>query len=297
MIGVLSKRISRWIAATLASSVCTVIGMSGALFAYADTEGCTLKDVAAWKAQLTDPQEEASPLYRLSVTEAFISDCPARPEVVSAHQLAGIAAMDGGFAEETIVHLEKARAPYRPLEIRPWFGLIAALLETGEDQAAWEERDALVAHWLERLESDGLASIETLGAPGGHIHAVEFIALEPRDFVRGVWLAVPEDAGWPSAIVLGSDGFRAALHLLRQPNTPRLEHIDLIGCKERITLTQAEGEIAFDVASEAAIAASERYLERPELPVDNGAVDMSSACTWPDKMLPRPDPYVAELID
>ena len=287
----------RWVSAVIASAVCTIIGLSGANYAYADSADCSLKDVSAWKARLTDPTEEASPDYKLRVSEDFIQDCPYRPEVMEAHQIAGLAAIDAGAADAVIDHLESARTPYQPLDTRAWFGLIAAKLETGERKTAWRERDALVAHWLDRIDIDGLADVDTHKTRGGVIYSARFIALEPGDYVRGVWLAVPNGDGWPSAVVLGSSGFRSALNQLRSPGADRLEQIDLIGCQERITLWQMEGEIPFETAHEAALAASRRYLEVPELPGDNGSLDMSVACIWPQKMLPRPDPYTAELID
>lgn len=284
-------------AAVLASVVCTAIGFSGAFYAYAETTECTLKDVAAWKDRLFDPTQEATPLYRLNVTEDFLQDCPNRHEAIQAHREAGKAALDEGLAEAAREHLEYGRTEYDPLQPREWFGLMAALIETGEEARAWAERDSLVAHWLERLETDGLADVATSQVNGGTIHAVEFIALEPGDYVRGVWVAVPEKAGWPSAIVLGSNEFRSSMRQLRSGSPKRLEHIDLIGCQERITLTQSDGEIAIDTAKAAAHFALETYLEQPELPADNGALDLSTACRWPKHMFPRPDPFTAELID
>ena len=84
---------------------------------------------------------------------------------------------------------------------------------------------------------------------------------------------------------------------IRKPDAAPLEQIDLIGCRERLTLFQTEGRIPYDTASEAALAAAKSYLEHPETPPEPGTVDMVPACIWPDKMMPRPDPYLAELTD
>ena len=288
----------RWLSALIASVVCTAIGMSGAFYVYADEpHGCTLKDVAAWQERLSDPIEEATPAYRLRVSEDFIADCPERLETRRAHRLAGLAALDGGLAEAAIAHLEQGRTANEPLGFRAWFGLIAAHLERGNEVAAWRERDALIAHWLDKVTGDGLADIDAHEVRGGTIYKAEFIALEPEDYVRAVWVAVPEEEGWPSAVVLGSETFRASLYKLRAPGTKRLEHIDLIGCRERVTLTQSEGELPLHIADSAAMAAATYYLQQPEMPSGPGGFDLSTACVWPTKMLPRPDPYKAVLID
>ena len=288
----------RWLSALIASVVCTAIGMSGAFYVYADDiQGCTLKDVAAWQDRLNDPLEEATPAYRLRVSEDFIADCPERPEIRRAHRLAGLAALDEGSAAAAAEHLERGRTEFDPLGMRAWFGLIAAHLELGNERRAWKERDAMIAHWLGKITEDGLADIRSHDVRGGTIHKAEFIALEPDEYVRAVWVAVPAGEGWPSAVVLGSERFRASLFKLRAPEADRLEHIDLIGCQERITLTQSEGQLPVRLADEAAMAAAAYYLKAPEVPQNNGAIDLSSACVWPTKMLPRPDPYKAVLID
>jgi len=271
--------------------------MSGAHLSYADEARCTLKDVSEWQDLLENPVEEATPLYRLSVSEDFIADCPNRPEVRRAHRLAGVAALDGGLAADAVEHLERGRTPYDPLGTRAWFGLIAARLETGNETEAWKERDALVSHWLEAVNKDGLAEVDTHDVQGGTVYAANFIALEPGDYVRAVWLAVPDGKGWPSAVVLGSEAFRSSMHNLRTSSSKRLEHIDLIGCQERITLTQSEGELPSSIAEKAALAAAIVYLEEPEMPQKNSARNLSAACTWPTKMLPRPDPLRAVKIN
>jgi len=291
------KTLLRWASAVVASIVCTAIGFSGAFYAYAEAADCTLKDVAAWKERLFDPTKEATPLYRLGVTEDFLDGCPDRPEAIEAHRVAGLAALDGEYVKAAKDHLQNARTPYQHLKPREWFGLMAAFVETGEEARAWQERDAHLRHWIDRLETDGIADITSTEVNGGVIHSVEFAALEPGDYVRGVWIAAPAGPGWPSAIVLGSSEFRSSMNRLRSGEKNRIEHIDLIGCRERITLTQSDGEIAFSTAKAAAISALETYLEEPEMPKDNGIIDLSSQCRWPGHMFPRPDPYKAALID
>lgn len=293
----LKNKYLRWTSAVIASVICTAIGMSGAQFAYSEEARCTLRDVSAWQDRLNDPLEEATPEYRLRVSEDFIEDCPGRPEVRRAHRLAGLAALDGGLAKAAANHLERGRTDFEPLGMRAWFGLIAAKLELGDEASAWKERDAMIGHWRDKVSADGLAEINTHKVQDGTIYKAEFIALEPDEYVRAVWVAVPKGKGWPSAVVLGSEKFRSSMYKLRAKNTARLEHIDLIGCRERITLTQSEGQLPIPVADRAAMAAATLYLEEPELPINNGAIDLSSACTWPTKMLPRPDPYKAVLID
>ncbi len=293
----LQNKYLRWLSALIASVVCTLVGLSGAHFAYAEATECTLKDVDAWHSRLNDPLEEATPTYRLRVSQDFIADCPHRPEVRRAHRLAGLAALDAGLAEAAAEHLELGRTPYEPLGVRAWFGLIAAQVELGNTKAAWKERDDLIAHWLDTITKDGLAELDMQMVPGGAVYSAKFTALEPEEYVRAVWVAVPKGEGWPSAVVLGSEKFRSSMYQLRAQSAERLEHIDLIGCRERITLTQSEGQLPISLADGAARAAAAVYLGDPELPQGNGAVDLSSACTWPTKMLPRPDPYKAVLID
>lgn len=289
----------RWLNAVIVAAVCTLIGMSGANFAYSEEArtACTLKDVRNWQDRLNDPAEEATPLYRLQVSEDFILDCPERPETRRAHRIAGLAALDGGYAEAAIEHLELGRTPYEPLGTRAWFGLIAAHIELGHQKKAWAERDRLIDHWVSKVTDDGLASVTSHEVRGGTIYTAEFIAIEPDEYVRAVWLAVPDGEGWPSAVVLGSEKFRTSMFRLRVQKSIEIEHIDLIGCQERITLSQSEGQLPMNVAGSAAMAAAEMYLQDPELPQSNGMIDLSTACKWPTRMLPRPDPFKAVLID
>lgn len=292
------KTLARWVNAVIVSSVCSLIGMSGAFYAYAESSNdCTLKDVEYWKDALYDSSEEATPHYRLSVTEDFIADCPYRHEIIEAHRIAGLAAVDGGYAKSAREHLESARSTYYTLNMREWSGLIAANLELGHTEAAWQERDSMVQHWINQLTEDGLADIREENVDGGKVYSVEFIALEPESYVRALWLAVPDGEGWPSAVVLRSDAFRNAMLRIRKPDAQRMEQIDLIGCRERITLFQEEGGISFETAKEAANAAAATYLQHPEVLFDNEVIDMDGACIWPDVMMPRPDPYEAVLID
>jgi len=281
------KTLRRWIAAAIATTVVMMIGPRE--YVAIAQEGCGLSDVAAWRAALDSPTEEATPAYKLKVTEAFIDKCPARPELRDARLLAGYAAVDAGDAAAAADYLSAAKTRSRPLPFRGAFGLMIALADLGEVEAAWTLRDEVVDDWLSQLARGGNADIASDVMRGGVIHTVTFRDVETESRTRAVWLAVPDGAGWPSAIVLKSDAFRASLHRLRAgANSARLEHLDLIGCTERITLTQAEGEIPVEEVRPAALAALKLYLKQPELPVRAVEGDMLNACTWPDKMLPVP---------
>jgi len=281
------KTLRRWLAAAIASTVIMMIGPREYI-AVAD-EGCGLSDVADWREALDNPAEEATPAYRQSVSEAFLEACPNRPEGRDARLLAGFAAVEAGDAFAAADHLSVANTPARGLPTREALGLMAALAELGEADAAWVLRTQMIEAWLTALERTGNAEITSEVLRGGVMHQAVFSTIETEDRTRAVWVAVPDGPGWSSAIVLRSDAFRASLHRLRAgAGSARLEHLDLVGCSERITLTQAEGVIPVEEVRPAAIAALKLYLSQPELPAKAEPGEMLNTCIWPDLMLPVP---------
>ena len=296
------RHVLRWTAGIVTAVLTTWLGLLN-LNAHAESapvEGstCTRSDVAVYEKLMEYPEEEATPAYVLAVSEAFLQTCADHPDARNIHLRAAIASLDSGHARRAIHHLEASQTYGYELTSAQRFGMVAALLATGQEDKAWATRDQAVEAWIAGLEDDGLAAIEVSELTGGTLYEIRFDAAENEKRIRAIWLAVPEGRGWPAAVSLGSDRFRAAMHAVRAgPDAERLEHLDFVRCRSRYVLTKSEGAIPIDESADAAKPLLEAYLAQPdrlEWTEENAPV---AACIWPGEMLPRPDPWKATAIN
>ena len=274
-----------------ASAVLALIAaafMAIALDANADTEArdCTLRDVADWQLQLLDEREEVTPEYILTVTEAFLAACPYRPETAEAKKIAGMAAADMGDAERAILHFENASALY---DDRAQFYYAAALLAAAQDAKAWNVRDSLINTWLNRLASNPDIAVEATDTRGGLIYKIKFLSPHPDTGIGVAWVAVPDGAGWPATLTIGSERQLTAIHRLRagaEANTS--QHVDYYRCRGRRLLARAEHDIPMSEMEEAARLTLIGYLSAPDADTETLSGEALPACLWPRRLLPRP---------
>lgn len=255
-------------------------------YAHADVEsGCSLRDVAAWQTQLSDPQEEATPDYILRVTEGFIQACPNRPELRDAHAIAGQAAADSGAAVDAIAHFEKAL----PLKSKAaQFTYTAALAVSGRDEA-WDVRDEIIADWLQRVSYHPNVTLLSQPIRGGKLHRLTIA--HPRGDVRikQAWIAVPDGAGWPATLTIGTDRQRTMFHRLRagEAAKPPL-FIDLHRCTARRMIGRVEASALQTDIDQEATRALTAYLAAPDMTEKTDAGAPIASCVWPDRLLPEP---------
>lgn len=274
------KRLLRYLGALIVSMVCTYSGMQR--FALADTRpSCSLSDVAAWQVALEEPDEEATPAYRQAVTEAFLEDCPARPEAPDAHRIAGLAAAWDGNAEaaarhfEAMGHVEDAETLLMHAAVR--FAL-------GEDTAARDLRDDAIDFWMARLDRLGLADITVDERANGDLIHVEFLRTDPETVVSQLWIARPHDAAWPAALSVTSERQLNALFKLRAgEKAGALRHVRFYRCRSRKLLARTTETVKDDEVKSAATAALSAYLAAPDRP----ASEEINACLFDNHILPR----------
>lgn len=254
--------------------------------AEAQTGDCSLRDVAAWQTQLVAPDEEATPAYILAVTEAFLNACPERPEVREASKIAAMAATDKGEAAKAVAHFAKAGWLY---DDNARFYYAAALLANGQPGEAWAVRDLMVADWLERMSYDSQIEIETRQVRGGTIHAVRFMRPDKQTGIGAAWIAVPDGAGWPATLTIGSVRQVTAFHRLRAgAETPALRHVDLYRCRARRLLAKAQTAIPRGEVETAALTTLIGYLDSPDMLAKTEKGQPLATCLWPGRLLPRP---------
>ncbi len=247
---------------------------------------CALSDVAAWQTQLSDPQEELTPRRIFEVTSAFVMQCPDRPEILEANRIAAMAAVDMGKADIAVSHFE--RAGYLRDDMSRFY-YASALLAFGEGEMAWELRDQMVADWETKLTRRGDVDLAARTVPGGMIYTVRFDRVDSETGIGAAWLAVPDGAGWPATLSLGSSRQMTAFHRLRVgAEAPALRHVDLYRCRSRRMLAKADKDIPIAELDEAASVTLTAYLSLPDVLITNNDSAALATCLWPNRLFPRP---------
>lgn len=280
----LIRTLGRWSFATLTSAVTTLLGLYGDPFAFGDEAYCSLSDVAAWQIQLEEPTEEATPDYVYRVTTEFLTQCPNRPEVRQAHAVAAMAAVDADDATRAVGHFENA-LPLSSLQAQFYYS--AALLASGDSNSAWDIRDQMVLDWTKRLKRNRSITLDQTSVRGGTVYRVTYNAIDPETGFRVAFVAVPNGAGWPATVTLGSERQISAFHRLRagQDTTP-LRHIDLYRCTGRRLLARSDASLSISETTQTAERSLMAYLANPDTAYgENGAI---IPCLWPERLLPAP---------
>ncbi len=274
------KRALRWVAACVASVVTTFVGVYPEPFAMTPGEQrCSLRDVSAWQIALNDPDQEITAEYRLGVTEAFLAHCPNRPERAEAHQVAGLAAMYAGLTERALKHFEQAEPIY---DTDILFAYAAILLQTGETDLAWHNRDRLIARWKTIAERRLAAPIEAMQVAGGTIYILDRGQYGTDLTHAHAWIAIPDGPGWPATLSVGTDRQLSAFRKLRAPEVQaNMTVIDLYRCRGRRILARLDTAPAPSDLHATAIAAMTAYLAQPD-------TDADGTCLWPHRLLPKP---------
>ncbi|MDJ0919716.1 MAG: hypothetical protein QNI84_01200 [Henriciella sp.] len=258
-----TNRVWRWGTALVATFVTSLVGLYPEHVAFGEEAGCSLRDVQAWQDQLTDPTEELSPPYILETTEAFLSQCPNRPEVAEASRIAGVSAVDNGEAKRALAHFDRAGWISDRASL---FAQAAAFLANREDEMGWIIRDEIIEAWLGELSRTPLITVDEIEAPGGVVYAVNFTRTDADSGLRAAWVAVPEAAGWPATLTIGSERRLNAFHRLRAGEEAATQsHIQLHRCRGRKLLAETEIDLSSLEFEQTAKLALTAYLANPDL--------------------------------
>ena len=275
-----SNRMKRYAGAAIAAIVTTVIAMSTLS---AEAETCSLHEATRWQLALSDPLEEQSPEYVRSVTEAFLSACPNRPEGFEARKIAGMAAVDMGDPQGAVRHFREAGMIR---EVKASFYAMAAYLGAGEPAAAWQQRDQMVVAWHRRLERHSRVSISSEPVANGMIYQLHFADTDRMSRTRAAWVAVPDGPGWPATLSFSKDRFRVSLHKTRAGDDAKDKYfVDLHRCTGRRGLGQIEAKMSSTDFDDTARASLIAYLANPDRP-EPARKDQVQPCAWPGRLLP-----------
>ena len=275
-------KIGRYTSALIVSLVSMYCGASRYAFAETPaTQACGLNDALAWQMQLDAPEEEATPAYIRRITEDFIARCPNRPEVPSAHQVAGMAAGWEGLSEVSVQHFRKAGAMR---DSDALFMAAAGELHTGNSDIAWALRDRAIALWTQRLAHRG-AEVESFEVRGGTIHAIRFAGPRASTGATHIWLAQPDGPGWPGVLTLQSSDQLNALHRLTAGEDAKpISHLRFVRCQSRRLLARTEDAFTEEELEELAEQSLTAYLADP----DREGEEEYSTCILARHMLAEP---------
>lgn len=273
----LSKRKRRYIGAAIATAVTTFVAMD--LVAKAEAQTCFLRDATEWQLALHDTEQEQSPEYIRSVTEAFLTTCPDRPEYQDASRIAGIAAADMRDVEAAAAHFRNAG---RLTDLMSNFYAISTFSAAGDAKQAWRVRDQLVESWRTRLERHPSVSVSAEPLEHGMLYQIYFSEIDREAGTRAAWVAVPFGPGYPATLSFSHDRMRLALRKARAAEDFDFRYVDLHRCQGRRTLGRIDNKVStqdFDAAARASLSA---YLANPDQP-EPGAITI---CTFPGRLLP-----------
>ena len=272
-----SRRKRRYIGAVIATAVTTFLAMD--LVAKAEAQTCYLRDATEWQLALHDTDQEQSPAYIRSVTEAFLTACPERPEFQDASRIAGIAAADMQDVENAAIHFRNAGWM---TDLMSNFYAISSFAAAGDAKAAWRVRDQMVESWRTRLERHPNVSVSAEALEHGMLYQIYFSELDPEAGTRAAWVAVPFGPGFPATLSFSHDRFRMAMRKARAAEDFDFRYIDLHRCQGRRTLGRIDSEIAthdFDASARASLSA---YLANPDQP----NAESITVCAFPSRLLP-----------
>jgi len=275
-----SKRRRRYAGAIIAAGVTTFTAFMSLQSAHA--QSCTLQDATQWQLALHDVEAEQSPDYIRSVTEAFLSACPNRPEFSEASRIAGMAAVDMQDAEAAKRHFSNAG---HMTDLLSNFYAMAAFHESGDPDTAWRMRDRLVEAWRTRLDRHPLVSVSAEPLENGMLYQLYFSQTDRNTGTRAAWVAVPYGPGWPATLSFSQDRMRLALRKARAAKDTDFRYVDLNRCHGRRTLGRIETSLSssdFDIAARASLSA---YLANPDQP-NQKAGNQIEVCVLPRRLLP-----------
>lgn len=259
---------------------------------------CSPADRAAFEETLADPATEITPAYALERATLYLARCAGAPGSGDIARRAARSALDAGEASRAIELYEQARAYGASFSRADRLGLIGALVAEGEDRQAWSLRDDEIRRWLFELERSGFAGISETRLPGGTLIHVRYSAVDPVLQQREAWLAVPDDGGWPVAIVRGADQARVALRrLVAGRRAEAYEHLDLVRCHGRETLLQADQGFAGAELGHVAAEAAAAYLAEPDMTMSAAPGEPLPSCFDTHRLFVSPDPRTAVPAD
>jgi hypothetical protein len=262
-----------------------------------DTEPCSQQDYITYLDGLKSHTTEGTPLEHLQLAEAFMAKCRDRPETGRVALRAARNALDAGRSEVALSYFDQARLSFASFTQQNRIDYITTLILNGQENLAWRLRDSEVHGWLEKLDHDGIASVEIIRLRDGLIYKATFDAVDPKRRESLAWLALPDGAGFPATISLSSEDAMIALAKIRYGKAGNsLKQIKLRKCHGQVTLLSDLNDLSETKANTIAMAAAKAYLAAPDRVAKTEPGQPIASCFDLDRLFIAPDPNTAEPL-
>lgn len=292
---------------TVLQIICAIIaGLVSVLLAHTysfaqehqpDEYTCSHLDYEEYRRRLKSEPLEGSPQEFLALAEDYLERCNARPEAARVALQAGRNALDTGDATRALEHYDFARRHYAAFQLQDRMDYITSLILNGQADLAWSLRDEEIDLWLETLEADGLADIETIRLRDGVVHKVTYDAVNPDRREETAWLIAPFGSGFPATISLSSDRALVALLKIRAGKEANgLKQLKLRRCHGQDTLISKIDGISDAAAHSVALTAAKAYLLAPDRVQATDPGSPIASCYHLDRLFIAPDPETAETL-
>lgn len=258
---------------------------------------CSNQDYIAYLASLESQTIEGTPAEHLALAEAFLSKCHARPEAGRVTLRAARNALDSGLPEKALSYFDQARASFASFRQQDRMDYMTALILNGQEDLAWQLRDEEVNVWLDKLDHDGLAHVETLRLRDGLVYKVSFDAIDPKRRESIAWLALPFGQGFPATISLSSEDAMIALARIRYGEAAsRLKQVKLRRCHGQVTLKNDLNDLSEADAHLIAMEAAKVYLSAPDGVLETEPGQPVATCFGLNRLFTAPDPETAKPL-
>ena len=293
------KTYLRYLCAAMAGIVSTLLGYTQA---YAQDGSnppphCSNTDYTNYLSDLATVPIEGTPIEYLTLAEDYLQRCATRPEAGRVALRAARNALDAGDAEKALSYFDIARERYASFRQQDRLDYITTLLVNGQQGLAWSLRDEEIQLWLDQLDYDGLADIETLRLRDGLVYKVTYDAVEPTYRETVAWFAAPFDAGFPAMISLSSEDAMIGLAKIRYGEAAAgLKQIKLRRCHGTKTISSQIDGITEEDAHDIAMTAAKAYLAAPDGVTPSPQGQSIATCFNINRLFLAPDPETAQTL-
>lgn len=293
------KTYLRYFCAAMAGLVSTLLGYTQAFAQNAPDAPppCSSADYTNYLSDLETVPIEGTPIEYLGLSEDYLQRCAKRPEAGRVALRAARHALDSGNGEKALSYFDMARARYASFRQQNRLDYITALIVNGQADLAWSLRDEEIQLWLDKLEHDGLADIETLRLRDGLVYKVTYDAVDPTRRETVAWFAAPFEAGFPAMISLSSEDAMVGLAKIRYGEAGAgLKQIKLRRCHGVKTISSQIQGITEEAAHNIAMKAAKAYLAAPDGVAASQQGRPIATCFNVDRLFIAPDPETAQTL-
>ncbi len=224
------------------SLICAILVYAG--WCAEATSECGLSDAADFYDRIENPREEGDPSYVLRTAEAFLKNCPNRPEARDAHLIAARAAANGLWFDRAKSHFANADTRYQPIGAADRLRFAGALVAEGDLDRGMDERDRALSDWAAHIAAAPRTTVTSRALGSADVYRVRFSEPVSDKKIEAIWIAIPKQDAWPLAIAFSRDPMRNAFRRIRLgAGADDLSYLEVRTCSGRRKLHEAAGDI------------------------------------------------------